>query len=209
MPLFEEVLERRVRKLGRNHPDTQWTVANLGENYKDAGRLEEAIPLLEEAYESGKRLPQLAWVKAQLRDAYLKGKRIEEFQALAESELQDARASLAKDSPELAAVLVSLGKDCLTVGDAAQAERLLSEGLAICQQVTPDAWNTFNAQSLLGGAFLAQAIAETDPAKKSELLAKAEPLLIQGYEGMQQRQSSIPPQASTVIPDALDRLIEL
>ena len=38
--------------------------------------------------------------------------------------------------------------------------------------------------------------------------AEAEPLLRKGYEGMKQREKTIPPQASTRLPEALDRLIE-
>jgi hypothetical protein len=49
--------------------------------------------------------------------------------------------------------------------------------------------------SLLGGALLGQ--------KKD---AEAEPLLLKGYEGMKQREKSIPRQGSTRIPEALDRL---
>ena len=37
--------------------------------------------------------------------------------------------------------------------------------------------------------------------------AEAEPLLISGYMGMKAREQTIPPQASTRIPEALDRLI--
>ncbi len=33
--------------------------------------------------------------------------------------------------------------------------------------------------------------------------------MLKGYEGMKQREKSIPPRASTRIPEALDRLIEL
>ena len=51
--------------------------------------------------------------------------------------------------------------------------------------------------SLLGGALLGQ--------KK---LAEAEPLLLKGYEGMKAREQTIPPQANTRIPEALDRLID-
>ncbi len=39
--------------------------------------------------------------------------------------------------------------------------------------------------------------------------ADAEPLLLKGYEGMKQREKTIPPQGSTRLPEALDRLIEL
>jgi len=62
----------------------------------------------------------------------------------------------------------------------------------------PDPWTTFNTQSLLGGALLGQ--------KK---YAEAEPLLLAGYEGMKQREKSIPPQGATRIPEALDQLLDL
>ena len=66
------------------------------------------------------------------------------------------------------------------------------------REAQPDAWSTFNTQSQLGGALLGQ--------KK---YADAEPLLRKGYEGMKQREKTIPPGASTRLPEALDRLIEL
>jgi hypothetical protein len=51
---------------------------------------------------------------------------------------------------------------------------------------------------MLGGALLGQ--------KK---YADAEPLLLAGYEGMKQREQTIPPQGQVRLPEALDRLIEL
>jgi tetratricopeptide (TPR) repeat protein len=218
IPLFEEALELQSRKPGRNHPDTQQTVANLGVTYKDAGRVNEAIPLLEEAVASSQRFPNLREFRTALRDAYIKGNRLESFATLAAEELNEARASHPAASAELAAVLVSLGKDFLTLGEYQRAQKLLTEGLSIRQQVAPDLWNTFNAQSLMGGAVLAQASADEGDADsdthgetevKAKRLADAEPLLLAGYEGMKQRESTIPPQAATCIPEALDRLIEL
>jgi hypothetical protein len=45
--------------------------------------------------------------------------------------------------------------------------------LAIREKKLPDDWRRFNAQSLLGGSLLGQ-----------QKYAEAEPLLVQGYEGM-------------------------
>ena len=75
---------------------------------------------------------------------------------------------------------------------------LRRECLDIRTKTQPDAWSTFNAYSLLGGALLGQ--------KK---YAKAEPLLLQGYEGMKQREKAIPAPGLSRLPEALDRLIEL
>jgi hypothetical protein len=78
------------------------------------------------------------------------------------------------------------------------AATLLRDAQSVRERVEPDAWTTFNMQSMLGGALLGQ--------KK---YADAEPLLVKGYEGMKAREKAIPPQGSTRIPEALDRLVEL
>jgi hypothetical protein len=77
---------------------------------------------------------------------------------------------------------------------------LLRRCLTMRQQATPNVWQTFNTQSLLGGALLGQ--------KK---YAEAEPLLVKGYEGMKTREKTIPKAGGGElrIPEALDRLIEL
>ena len=62
----------------------------------------------------------------------------------------------------------------------------------------PELWTTFNTQSLLGGALLGQ--------KK---YADAEPLLLQGYEGMKQREAKIPVNSKVRLTEALDRLVQL
>jgi hypothetical protein len=56
--------------LSRAHPETIDSVANLGVNYKDPGRLKEAIPLPEEAHRAARKYPDLAWVFPPLLDAY-------------------------------------------------------------------------------------------------------------------------------------------
>jgi hypothetical protein len=79
-----------------------------------------------------------------------------------------------------------------------EAESVIRACLALREKVQPDAWNTFNSQVQLGGALLGQ--------NKFE---EAEPLLRKGYEGMKQREKTIPLEAARRITEALDRLIEL
>jgi len=197
IPLFEDVLARREKKLGRQHPDTLKTVADLGVNYKDAGRLAEAIPLLAEAYRAAKKHPTLRSAGAPLLDAWVKAGRAADAARLIEELLADGRQQLPKDSPQLAGQLAQFGRSLLEAKAFTEAEPLLREALAIREKAQPDAWTTFNTQSLLGGALLGQ--------KKN---ADAEPLLLKGYEGMKQREKTIPPQGIIRIPEALDRLIE-
>jgi hypothetical protein len=95
-------------------------------------------------------------------------------------------------------MIEQLGLSLLQAHAFPDAETLLRECLTIRERTQPDAWTTFNTKSLLGGALLGQ--------KK---YTAAEPLLLTGYEGMKQREKTIPPQGSIRIPEALDRLIEL
>jgi hypothetical protein len=79
-----------------------------------------------------------------------------------------------------------------------EAEKMLRAYLAIREETQPDAWPTFIAQSVLGGALLGQ--------KK---YAEAEPLLLKGYQGLKAHANSIPPQARSGIPEAIERLVHL
>jgi tetratricopeptide (TPR) repeat protein len=197
-PLLEGVLKRQEARLGRQHPNTLNTAANLGVAYKDTGRLDEAIPLLEEAYHASGRFPNLHGVGASLLDAYAKAGRSAQAAKLAHDILADARKTAPKDSPELAGTLAQSALTLLQLKAYAEAEPILRECLAIREKTQPDLWNTFTAKSMLGGALLGQ--------KK---YADAEPLLIAGYEGMKQREATIPPQARDRLTEALERLVQL
>ncbi len=98
----------------------------------------------------------------------------------------------------VASALEHFGQQQLSQHNYSDAEPPLRDCLKIRQAKQPDVWTTFNTQSLLGEALLGQ--------KK---YTDAEPLLLKGYEGMKQREKTIPPPAATRIPEALDRLIEL
>jgi tetratricopeptide (TPR) repeat protein/tRNA A-37 threonylcarbamoyl transferase component Bud32 len=205
VPLFEEVLKAREAKLGRKHPATLRTVGNVGVNYKDAGRLAEAIPLLEEAYRASKQYPRLGVLFAPaLLDAYTeaadpaKPESTVRVVTLMQEMLADARATLPKDSPELAGQLAQIGMPLLTLKAWDEAEPLIREALAIREAKAPDDWRTFDTRSMLGAALLGQ-----------NKLAEAEPLLLDGYQGMKEREAVIRPWAKVRIPEALERLVRL
>ena len=102
IPIFEDTLNRMQTKLGRQHPETLKTAANLGVNYKDAGRLAEALPLLEEGYRAAKKYPSLRWVGAQLLDGYVRAGKTEQAAVLAKELRAEARTLLPLVSPQLA-----------------------------------------------------------------------------------------------------------
>jgi eukaryotic-like serine/threonine-protein kinase len=174
------------------------TVANLGVNYIDTGRLKEAIPLLEEAHQAAKRFPTIRWVAGPLIDAYAKAGENAKLADLVQEHLRSIRITLPKDSPELASQLSQIGLTLLGQKKWIEAEPLVRECLAIREKAQPDLWTTFNTQSLLGGVLLGQ--------KK---FAEAEPLLLKGYAGMKQREATIPKQGKVRLLEALNRLIDL
>jgi tetratricopeptide (TPR) repeat protein len=204
IPMFEEVLKRREATLGRQHPDTLMTLANLGVNYKDSSLLTQAIPLLEEAYRASKQHPELGFAGAALLEVYTKAgdpakpESIARVTRMMQEMLSDARATLPKDSPELAAALAQFGPLLLTLEAWDEAEPLMRECLAIREKAQPDAWTTFNTRSMLGGALLGH-----------NNLAEAEPQLLEGYRGLKEREAAIPVQGKVRIHETLERLVRL
>src|SRR5262249_34097606 len=144
VPLFEELLKRREAKLGRAHLDTLNAVANLGVNYKEAGRLKEGISLLEEAHRAAKKHPNLGWVLNPLLDAYSRAGEKAKLANLLKEQLPEARKTLPKDSPQLAGLLAQLGLALLEQKQSAEAEPVLRECLAIRTKKEPEDWRTFN-----------------------------------------------------------------
>jgi serine/threonine protein kinase len=83
-------------------------------------------------------------------------------------------------------------------GQIAEAEDALRRCLALSEKAAPDTWATFHARSLLGGALLVQ-----------QKYADAEPLLVQGYEGMKARQTKTPADGKARLAEAQGRLVRL
>jgi hypothetical protein len=117
---------------------------------------------------------------------------------LIDGRLADVRTQHPANSQSLSDRLAPLCETLVDMKDYAQAEPLLRECLAIREKTAPDAWFTAYTRATLGRSLLGQ--------KK---YADAEPLLVKGYEGMKEREKTIPPRWATRIPEALDRLVEL
>jgi eukaryotic-like serine/threonine-protein kinase len=201
--LFEEALARSKESLGPGDPVTYSNMTNLAEGYAAVGKFDLALPLFEEAHHLmrtrlGASHPRTLSTMVNLGRAYCTMGKGELAASTLQSYVAIKRARPSGDPAEFAALLVELAGELFGCAQYVACEQLLCEGLSIRQKAQPDAWNTFNTQSLLGAALLGQ--------KK---YPEAEPLLLKGYEGMKAREKSIPPQGKTRIPEAIDRLIEL
>jgi eukaryotic-like serine/threonine-protein kinase len=105
---------------------------------------------------------------------------------------------LGPDHPHTLSSMNALARAYQENGDSAQAARLLRRCLTLRQQKQPDDWTTFYTQSQLGASLLGQ-----------KHYAEAELLLLAGYEGMKQRQATIPAGATKSLTQALERLVQL
>jgi tetratricopeptide (TPR) repeat protein len=202
-------------------------MANLGQNYKDAGRLDEAIALLEETLKLGKgnlgpehettlramnNLAGAYLTKGRHDlDGYVQAGRSVEAIAVVNELLASLRQTFSADSPELAGGLADLSLALLQVTAFADAEPMLRECLTIREKTAPDDWRTFNTKSMLGGSLVGQAkqLQATDATTATAKFTEAEPLLVQGYEGMQQREDKIPPEGKIRLTEALQRFVDL
>ncbi len=203
LPLSEETLKLKQAKLGPEHPDTLTSKVNLALAYQSAGQLDRALPLLEEALtlmqaKLGPQHPHTLTSMGFLAEAYLVAKQFDQALPLVEAYMGGQRRQLAKDPVRLGGLLATVSLNLLKHGLFAAAETYLRECLAIRQEKLPDDWSLFNAKSLLGGALAGQ--------KK---FAEAQPLLIEGYEGMKVREAQIPPAGKIYLTAALERLVDL
>jgi tetratricopeptide (TPR) repeat protein/tRNA A-37 threonylcarbamoyl transferase component Bud32 len=204
IPLFEEAFALLTRKRGADDPATLRTLANLGATYRDAGRPDDGIRCLEQALAAARRRPgplpaPLASIPGDLADAYDRTNQLGKAEALYREVLEQARRQYGADDPRTAAALAQLGSNLLRQHQHAEAEKALRECLAIREKKEPDAWTTFNTQSMLGEALLGQ-----------KHHADAEAPLRAGYEGLKQRAARIPPPLRQGrLTEALQRLVQL
>ncbi len=205
LPLCEETLEHRKAKLGPDHPDTLMSMNNLALAYRAAGKLDLALPLFEETLKLRKAKlgpdhPHTLLSMNNLASAYQAAGKLDLARPLFEEALKLRKAKLGPDHPETVRNMAALGLLLIEKRLFTEAEPLLRDCLAIREKKTTDDWRTFNTRRMLGSALLGQ--------KK---YADAEPLLLKAYEGMKEREKSIPKSggADERIPEALDALIEL
>jgi WD40 repeat protein len=191
IPLLEEVVKYRKANPGQWHVPFELinvlhvmgATEALALAYKDVGHLREAIALLEETanWPGGGRY--------RLLDAYELAGEHAKIIALCDKLLAAARepmpgfplAAAEGQLGHVANLHARLGRANLGLKKWPEAEAHLCECVVLQEKNWPNAWTTFDAQSMLGASLLGQ--------KKYK---EAEPLLLKGYEGLKLREKSIP-----------------
>ena len=145
---------------------------------------------------------QIFWAKAELASVHAGRARVRHQLGRYDDALLDWESALefgpATERPSpfhlLAGAAITLGR----MGRLAEAEVKLRKCLELCAAREPNSWTTCAAQALLGATLV-----------ERMNYADAEPLLRQGIEGLKVRAESLPPEGAAILPQSLDRLIEL
>ena len=201
--MHRAALAMRQRVLGPDHPDVAASLCNLGRTLREEGKLAEAEATLRDAMALRRRVlgnenPAVAISLNEVALVLRDQRRLAEAEALQREALAFRRKLLRSDDSNLATSSENLAVVLCDQGKFAEAEELVREGLAIREKNSPDDWRTFNTRSLLGACLLGQ---QKD--------VECEPLLLSGYEGMEQRWERVPAGSKVRFREATERLVRL
>jgi eukaryotic-like serine/threonine-protein kinase len=203
LPLLEQTLAQRKKTSGPEHRDTLQVMNNLAMYYLNAGHLDQALPLLKQTWEKRKRAlgpgdMDTLYSLVSLVRGYLIARQPDKAFALLDAFLAEERRRLRPDDPRRAIVLHLVGNRFFRQGQFVAAEKVLRENWKVRKKIWPDVWVSFDAQALLGGSLLGQ-----------QKYAEAEPLLVQGYEGLKRHAAQIAEPGRFRVPETLQWLVQL
>jgi non-specific serine/threonine protein kinase/serine/threonine-protein kinase len=200
--LFEQVQAGDERAYGPRHVNTLYVDSLLGQNYVEEGKVAQGIALLEKTLDdmravAGPSPSDILKVEVALGWAYDSQGELGRAEQIWEHALQgfqhlDGFEDSAADVSEL------LGQNLTKQHKYQQAEVLLRQALAVREKVNRDNWSLFRAQAFLGACLTGL-----------RRYAEAEPLLLSGYEGMQQRSSRMPAKQKKWIRSTGEQIVDL
>jgi serine/threonine protein kinase/tetratricopeptide (TPR) repeat protein len=200
---LKEVLAVSADALGDKHPQTLLTRNALGMLYQAQALYDRAEPIFSDVLKArvavlGAADDRTLLTKHLLADCREAMGQPAEAEPLRRELVAFWKQRAGPSSLPYAGEMAWLGRNLLLQEKATEAEAVIRECLAVRQKAEPDAWTTFNAQSLLGAALLLQ-----------RQYATAGPLLEAGYQGMKARRSKMPPAAEVRLTEAVQRLVQL
>jgi serine/threonine protein kinase/Tfp pilus assembly protein PilF len=175
---------------------------NLAAVLRRQDQLDRALPLMEqlatEMEKDGFRHEKAEDIVIRLIDCHERLKHYDQAETWRRKWVAAEKERHGGDSPRYAVAIVALGRNLLQQEKWADAEAVLRECLGVYERKAPNTWIRFYTLSLVGGALFGQ--------KK---YADAEPLLLDGYFGLEQREKAIPVQSKVCITEAAQRLVQL
>lgn len=185
-PLLKGVLESRRRIFGEENPDTLVSMNNLAADYRRERKYDLAEALLAKAMETQSRVlgpmhPLTLTSVNNLAAVFQAAGRYAKAEPLFVKALAGRRHTLGPEHPDTLRTLRNLARLYIDEGQYLQAEIPANEALTLYQKTNSSGWEQYYAQSLVGVSLAG--VNNYD---------QAEPLLLAGYEGMSQKESSIP-----------------
>jgi tetratricopeptide (TPR) repeat protein len=183
--LISQALEIRRRVLGPEHPDTLISMGSLADTYRELGQFAQAETLLSQTLDIQRRVvgpehPDTLTNMQYLADAYREQGKYAQAEALFSQILEIRRRVLGREHPDTLETAADLALAYQAQAKFAASEALAREIVEIDRKKLPDDWQRFHAESLLGASLAGQ--------KK---FVESEPLLLEGYWGMDARKGRI------------------
>jgi serine/threonine protein kinase/Tfp pilus assembly protein PilF len=202
-PLFTQALAIQRRVLGEEHPETLTVMRNLAHLYRNQRKYAPAEALLKQVAQVQQRLlgsdhPDTLTTLNDLAQLYQDQGKYGQADPLSARVLEVRRRVLGDGHPDTVSALASLGRVRLGLRRYVEAESLLRAALSAQEKNSPDAWQRYNIQSLLGACLAAQARFE-----------EAEPLTVSAYQGLSQRHIAIPRDSWWALDQAAGRIVQL
>jgi non-specific serine/threonine protein kinase/serine/threonine-protein kinase len=202
-PLLTKALAMRQGLLGAEQPDTLESMRALGGLYRLQGRYAEAETLLSNALETRRRVqgaehPETLGTLDDLAALRESEGKYAESEALLVSALDARRRVLGPANPDTLGDMVSLAELRIEQKKYGDAEPLLREALANYEKTAPGSWPHLRSQVLLGSSLAAQG-----------RFAEAEPLLVDGYNGMTGQTEQIPFEFRSTIDRTLQQIVQM
>jgi tetratricopeptide (TPR) repeat protein/tRNA A-37 threonylcarbamoyl transferase component Bud32 len=201
--LWTRVVNIRRRVSGEEHPYTLVSISSLGVLFRYQGKYAEAGALLTKVLEVRRRVlgedhPDTLGTMASLADLYQSQGKSAEAEEVFTKVLNVRRRTLGSDNPATTTILDALGRMMLKQRRFVDAEPLLREALGGQEKKSPDSWERYDSQSMLGASLAGEG-----------KYVEAEPLLLSGYEGLLQRKATIPSYNRVTMKEVGERIIQL
>ncbi len=201
--LFEKVAAGEARAWGPRHPNTLASNSLLAQVYVEEGKTAQGISLLEKALEdsravSGPGATETLKTEMALAWAYDSQGELRRAQQSWEHALEGFRRLGSGQEANLADASELLGQNLTKQRKYGQAEALLRQALALREKGDRNDWRLFRAQAFLGACLAGQ-----------QRYVEAEPLLLEGYQGMLARKEIMPAKYRRHLDSARDWIVQL
>jgi serine/threonine protein kinase len=205
IPLFQQSLPGMRERLGPDHPDTLNIMRSLARAHRDARQIEHAVPLLEETlkvFKSRTPGPQqseaLADLMQELASDYHDLGRVRDALPLLEESISLLKVASGPDHNRMLIAMDNLTNGHLALENWLEAEKVARECLKFREKQRSGDWPRFHTRSQLGAALAGRGKYE-----------EAEPLLIEGYQGLKANEAKIPATERNILSAAAARIVPL